>query len=110
MTGWKPVLRPKTTMHRFLCLLVLPLAFASAVTSQDKKQPEKKEPPPKVLYSVPLVAKVGEKQKLSLRGKNLAAVKDVKVNGADGAKIKLLSAKAAAVPNNYPGDRVGDSE
>src|SRR5262249_33855369 len=54
--------------------------------------------------------KPGEKQKLALRGKNLAAVKEVTVSGAEGAKVKVLGAKAVAVPNNYPGDRVGDSE
>jgi hypothetical protein len=96
-------------MRSLLCLLVLPFAFASSSPSQDKKQPEKKEPAPKVLYAVPIVAKPGEKQKLALRGKNLANVKDVKVN-AEGAKAKVLGAKAVAVPNNYPGDRVGDSE
>ncbi|MBM3983327.1 MAG: hypothetical protein FJ304_24260 [Planctomycetes bacterium] len=93
-------------MSRFLCLLVLPFAFAAPIASQDKK----KDPPPKLLYSVPLVAKVGEKQKLALRGKNLAGVKDVRVIGADGAKVKVLNAKAVGVPNNYPGERVGDSE
>jgi hypothetical protein len=97
-------------MPRLLCLLVLPLAFAAPATSQDKKQPDKKGPPPKVLYAVPLVARPGEKQKLALRGKNLAAVKEVRVSGTDAAKIKVLGAKAVAVPNNYPGDRVGDSE
>jgi hypothetical protein len=97
-------------MSRLLCLLILPLALASSSTSQDKKQPDKKEPPPKVLYAVPLVAKPGEKQKLALRGKNLATVKEVKVSGAEGAKVKVSGAKAAAVPNNYPADRVGDSE
>jgi hypothetical protein len=97
-------------MSRLLCLLILPLSFATPSPSQDKKQPAKKEPPPKVLYAVPLVAKPGEKQKLALRGKNLAAVKDVKVSGVDGAKLKVLGAKAVAVPNNYPGERVGDSE
>jgi hypothetical protein len=97
-------------MSRLLCLLALPLAFAAPSPSQEKKQPEKKEPPPKVLYAIPLVAKPGEKQKLALRGKNLAAVKEVKVSGADATKAKVLSAKAVGVPNNYPGDRVGDSE
>ena len=63
-----------------------------------------------MLYAVPLVAKPGEKQKLALRGKNLAAVKEVKVAGSDAAKVKVLGAKAVGVPNNYPGDRVGDSE
>jgi hypothetical protein len=91
---------------RFLCLLVLPLAFAAPITSQDKK----KDLPPKVLYTVPLTAKPGVKQKLALRGKNLAAVKEVTVSGADGSKLKVLGAKAVGVPNNYPADRVGDSE
>jgi hypothetical protein len=95
---------------RLLYLLVL-LASAAPISSQEKKQPDKKkDPPPKVLYAVPLVAKPGEKQKLALRGKNLAAVKEVTVSGADGAKLKVLGAKAVAVPNNYPGERVGDSE
>lgn len=95
---------------RFLLLLV-PLGFcAPLVVSQDKKPDPKKEPVPKVLYAVPLVAKPGEKQKLTLRGKNLASVKEVKVSGAEGAKLKVLGAKAAGVPNNHPGERVGDSE
>ncbi len=96
-------------MRRFLCLLILPFAFLSTLSSQEKKQPDPKGAP-KVLYAVPLVAKSGEKQKLALRGKNLASVKEVKVTGIDGVKLKVLGAKAVAVPNNYPGDRVGDSE
>lgn len=79
--------------------------FVTSLPAQDKK-----EPPPKVLYAVPLVAKPGEKQKLALRGQRLAAVKEVKVSGADEAKLKVLGAKAVGVPNNYPGDRVGESE
>jgi hypothetical protein len=94
-------------MPRLSILLILPFLASSAV-SQDKK--DKKDPAPKVLYAVPLVAKPGEKQKLALRGKNLAAVKEVKVTGTDDAKVKVLGAKAVAVPNNYPADRVGDSE
>ncbi len=88
--------------------LLLLFAFTTSATSQDKKPPEKKDVP-KLLYAVPLVVPVGEKQKLSLRGKNLASVKEVKVSGAE-AKVKVLDAKAVAVPNNYPADRVGDSE
>lgn len=89
---------------RYFALAALFCTFAHA---QDKKDPPKKDPPPKVLYAVPLVAKPGEKQKLALRGKNLAGVKEVK---ADGATLKVLGAKAVGVPNNYPGERVGDSE
>lgn len=96
-------------MPRLAALLVLPFAFASPLASQDKKPPEKKDAP-QVLYAVPLVAKPGEKQKLALRGKNLAAVKEVTAAGADGVKLKVLGAKAVPVPNNYPTERVGDSE
>ena len=82
---------------------------AAFTTSQDKKDP-KKDPPGKVLYAVPLVAKPGEKQKLTLRGKALDTVKDVKVNGSPDARVKFLAAKKVGVPNNYPGERIGDSE
>lgn len=87
--------------------LVLALVLGSVAHAQDKKDQPKKEAPPKVLYAVPLVAKPGEKQKLVLRGKNLASVKEVR---AAGATLKVLGAKAVGVPNNYPGERVGDSE
>ena len=89
--------------------IVFLLIALSVSTSQDKKDP-KKDSPGRVLYAVPLVAKPGEKQKLSLRGKGLDTAKDVKVNGAEGAKIKFLAAKKVAVPNNYPVERIGDSE
>ena len=56
-------------MSRIAVLLLLP-SPSPAASSQDKKQPEKKDTP-QVLYAVPLVAKPGEKQKLALRGKNL---------------------------------------
>jgi hypothetical protein len=92
-----------------LYLLAVPLV-ASAPASAQKKEPDKKKDAPKVLYAVPLVAAPGTKQKLTLRGKNLDAVKDVTVSGADGATLKVLGAKKAAPPNNYPADRIGDSE
>ncbi len=90
-------------------LFLLAFAFVSPTSSQEK-QPNPKKDAPKVLYAMPLVAKPNEKQKITLRGKNLASVKEVKVTGIAGAKVKVLGAKAVAVPNNYPGERVGDSE
>jgi hypothetical protein len=92
-----------------LPVLLLPFLFISPATSQDKKPPAKKDAA-KVLYTVPLVAKPGEKQKLALRGKNLAAVKEVKVAGIADARVKVLGGKMVGVPNNYPAERVGDSE
>jgi hypothetical protein len=97
-------------MRLLLCLLILPLAFASTTSSQDKKPDPKKDPPPQLLYAVPLVAKPGKKQKLALRGQRLAMAMEIKIIGSEDAKLKLLGAKAVGVPNNYPGDRVGDSE
>src|SRR5438552_11660646 len=94
-------------MSRFVVLLVL--ITSSGSIAQNKKKAAK-PPDPKVLYAVPLVVKPGEKQKLALRGKNLDAVKEVKVTGADAATVKVLAAKKVTVPNNYPADRVGDSE
>lgn len=94
---------------RVLFCLFVPLTFASG-SAQEKKADPKKEAAPKVLYTVPLVIKPGEKQKLTLRGKNLGAVKEVKVSGTEGAKVKVLAARAAGVPNNYPAERIGDSE
>lgn len=96
-------------MSRFAIPLVLALTLAAAATPQDKKPPEKKDPP-KLLYAIPLVAKPGEKQKVALRGKLLAAATEVKVTGAEGAKVKFVAARAAAPPNNYPAEKIGDSE
>ena len=89
--------------------LLIAILFTSTAISQDKKEPNKKVLP-RILYSLPLVVKTGEKQKLALRGKELASVKEIKVVGVDDAKVKVLGGKAVGVPNNYPGERVGDSE
>ena len=88
-----------------LCLLAF--ALVPAAHAQEKKPPDKKDAP-RVLYAVPLVAAPGAKQKLALRGKNLAAVKEVTATG--GATVKVLGAKAVGVPNKFPPERVGDSE
>ncbi|MDB5313976.1 MAG: putative subtilase-type serine protease precursor [Gemmataceae bacterium] len=97
-------------MHRATIFLILPFALAtSAPSSAQKKDPEKKDQP-RVLYSVPLVVAPGEKGKLVLRGKNLDAVKEVTVAGADGAKVKVLGGKKTAVGNNQPAERIGDTE
>lgn len=78
--------------------------------SVQKKEPEKKKDQPKILYSVPLAITPGEKQKVALRGKFLDAVKDVKVTGADGAKVKVLGGKKTPAGNNQPGERLGETE
>ncbi|HEV3440780.1 MAG TPA: PPC domain-containing protein [Gemmata sp.] len=97
-------------MLRPLLILLGAIALVAPSTSQDKKKSDKKDPPGLLLYAIPLVAKTGEKQKITLRGKGLASVKEIKVVGVDDAKVKILGGKAVGVPNNYPGERVGDSE
>jgi len=92
-----------------LFLVTVPLVASSPAGAQ-KKEPDKKQDTPKVLYAVPLVAAPGAKQKLTLRGKHLDAVKDVTVSGADGATLKVLGSKKVGVPNNYPAERIGDTE
>jgi len=91
--------------------VILGLAVLASVPSaaSPQKQPPAKKDAPRVLYAVPLVVRAGEKQKVALRGKNLAGVKDVTVSGADG-KAKVLAARVVTPPGNYPVDRVGDSE
>jgi hypothetical protein len=91
--------------------LVSVATLASAPASAQKKEPDKKkDAPPKLLYTTPLVAAPGTKQKLVLRGKHLDGVKEVTVAGADGAAVKFLAARKANVPNNYPAERIGDTE
>lgn len=95
-------------MIRAVALVVVASILSAPAASQDKKPPKKDGP--RILYAVPLVAKPGEKQKLALRGKGLDAVKEVAAAGADGATVKVLAAKKVGVPNNFPAERVGDSE
>jgi hypothetical protein len=93
------------TRVAFLLLLM----FATAAAGQ-KKEPEKKKDVPKILYSVPLAITPGTKQTLALRGRFLDGVKDVKVTGADGAKVKVLGGRKTPAGNNQPGERLGDTQ
>ena len=95
-------------MVRVLVTLGFLLASLSPAAGQGKK--DKKAPAPKLLCAVPLVARPGEKQKLTIRGKGLVAIKDVKVSGVEGAKVKVLGSKSIGAPNNSPAEKLGDSE
>lgn len=97
-------------MSRLLLLFPLIALVASAPAQERKKRDKDGKDAPKLLYSVPLVAKPGEKGKLVLRGRGLDAVTEVRVSGADGAAVKLLGKKKAAPGNNQSADKVGDSE
>ena len=88
--------------------LVLVFALAAPAVGQPKKEP--KTDAPHVLYAVPLVAVPGQKANFTLRGRKLDAVTEVK--SADPmATAKLVGkGKKATVPNNYPAERLGDTE
>lgn len=94
-------------MPRFLvCLLVLsPLVLFA----QDKPKPVPKDLPV-VRYPVPLVVPPAAKTKVTLRGAKLDAVTEVKTTEA-GITVKLVGkGKKAGVPNNYPAEKIGDTE
>src|SRR5262245_18754081 len=95
-------------MSRLPILLLVPLAFATPSASQDK-QP-KPEPAHTIPYAVPPVARPGQKQTIVLRGRKLDTTTDIKLDAPDEVKAKFVTARKATVPNNYPAERVGDSE
>jgi hypothetical protein len=72
--------------------------------------PAKPAPPkdrPVVRYAIPLTVPTTPKAKLTLRGAKLDSATEVKT---DAGVVKLLKKGKAAVPNNYPAEKVGDTE
>lgn len=57
-------------------------------------------------YAIPLAVPSG-KTKLVLRGAKLDTATGVK---AEGVAVKLLAKRKVAVPNNYPPEKIGESE
>lgn len=81
------------------------LLLAPLLLAQDKKD---KAESPRVLYPMPLAVAPGAKVKVTLRGARLDAVTEVK---ASAGVAKLLGkGRKAAVPNNYPAKKLGDTE
>lgn len=81
------------------------LLLAPLLLAQDKKD---KAEPPRVLYPIPLAVAPGAKAKVTLRGAKLDTVTEVK---ASAGTAKLLGkGRKAAVPNNYPAKKLGDTE
>jgi hypothetical protein len=81
------------------------LALAILVTRPAPPAPAKDQPV--ALYAIPLTLPAGPKAKLTLRGTKLDTATEVK---ADTGMVKLLKKGKASVPNNYPAERVGDTE
>ncbi|HEY2909495.1 MAG TPA: PPC domain-containing protein [Gemmataceae bacterium] len=96
-------------MNKLLLIPLLVACFLMPASAQKKKNRDAKGTP-KILYAMPLVVIPGAKQKFTLRGKGLDAVKEVRIAKADGAKVKVLGSKKTTVGNNQSSERLGDSE
>lgn len=90
-------------------ILACAFLLAAVIPARTQKPAEKAPPSPKVLYTIPLFVPAGVKTKVLLRGKNLDTVKTV-TSDIEGMKVKFVAARKAAPPNNYPVERLGDSE
>jgi hypothetical protein len=74
---------------------------------QEKPKPKE---PPVLKYAMPLAVASGSKTKVTLRGVRLDGVKSVSTTEAE-VKLKLIGeGKKAGVPNNYPAEKLGDTE
>jgi hypothetical protein len=92
-------------VRTFLTLLLLAVALAA----QDKKA-EKKPAPPKLAVALPLAVEPGKKAKLTVRGSNLDGLTAAKVHEPKSKAALVGQPKKVGLPNNYPLDRVGDTE
>ncbi len=93
---------------RLLSLLLVALLLPRSVFAQ-KKPPEKKPKPPKVLMTTPLCLKVGAKTRLTIRGVDLDQCKSV--HFADkAASVKFIKASKAGIPEQNLKNKLGDTQ
>jgi Bacterial pre-peptidase C-terminal domain len=81
------------------------LALAFLFTKPAPLPPPKDQPVAR--YSIPLSIPTGPKAKLVLRGAKLDAATEVK---ADAGTLKITRKGKVTPPNNYPAEKIGDSE
>jgi hypothetical protein len=81
------------------------LLLAAAVLPSTRPAPPKDQPV--VRYAIPLTVPDAPKAKLTLRGAKLDTATEVM---ADAGTVKVLKKGKAAVPNNYPAEKLGDTE
>ncbi len=91
-------------MTRVLALLTL----ATAVFAQPKEKP--KGDPPKPLFAIQLAIEPGKPTKLTLRGKNVDTVTDIRVQEPKSSGKVVGKGRKVGVGNNLSADVVGDSE
>ncbi len=71
---------------------------------------DKKPPAPKLIVAMPLCIKPGETTKFTVRGANLDTVTEVRVHEPKSRGKIIAKGKKVGVPNNFPAERIGDSE
>jgi hypothetical protein len=71
---------------------------------------EKKAPAPKLAVAKPLVVEPGKKSKVVIRGVNFDGLTELRVHEPKSKGAIVGKPKKVGLPNNYPLDRVGDSE
>lgn len=81
------------------------VALAVVISVPPKPVPPKDQPVTR--YAIPLTVPASPKAKLTLRGAKLDTATEVK---ADAGTVKVLKKGKAGVPNNYPADKLGDTE
>jgi len=86
-----------------LAVSLLPLALLA------QPKPAAKDTPV-IQYPVPLVVTPAAKVKVTLRGQKLEAVTEVKSADAKVTAKLVGKGKKAGVPNNYPANKLGDTE
>ena len=90
--------------HRVSVSILLPVVLGIAAMAFGEDKPK---PVAKVDYSIPLILPAGEKSQLLLRGRGLESLTNLV---AEGLSIKVLSKGKKPGPNNFPVEKVGDSE
>ena len=89
--------------HLAAAILLLPFALRA------QPKPAAKEIPV-LQYSTPLVIAPAPKIKVTLRGQKLEAITEVKSADAKVTAKLVGKGKKAGVPNNYPANKLGDTE
>lgn len=99
--------RKKTRFHFLVLISVFCVhLWLTSSSAQDKK----KASVPKLAVARPLVVEPGKKTKLVVRGVNVDGLTELRVHEPKSKGTLAGKPKKVGLPNNYPLDRVGDTE
>lgn len=97
----------KSRFHVLVLICVLGVhPWLNSSSAQDKK----KSPAPKLAVAMPLVVEPGKKTKVVLRGVSFDDLTELRVHEPKSKGALAGKPKKVGLPNNYPLERVGDSE